>query len=482
MKNWLPHNVIRHHIHLLQLENYHLRRFLRAVVQQFHRKDARAPDITWTYKLSLVTAIAGVLQTAAAWLFVQLFSLSLAYSILLGVGILMLTSFVFVVFVSLAVVIVWPIDWVLKKGIVWLSKRKLQRINPRVVAVAGSYGKTTMKQTIATMLEEEYSVAATPGNKNTPLGVARAIRNELTEETEVFVVEMGEYQRGDIKELCEITTPEISIVTGINEAHLARFGSIENTMTAIFEVVEYADEDATIIANADDERVRENIQEVAGNQKQIRFYSAHNHKRSPYRTTDRELHTDGSGISFELMKRSERIGTFKVPHMAEYIIGNIIAALLVGEAMDTPPHVLRSGISHLTPAEHRLEPIAMPEDIVVIDDSYNGNPDGAAAAISTLAKFADRRKIYVTPGLVEMGDKSEHIHRTIGRNLADVADIVVLVDTSAAVDIKNGLELEDYDGGIVVVDSMEAAQGYLSGHVQEGDVVLFQNDWPQNYQ
>lgn len=481
MKRFLPYNLIIHHIKLLQLENYELKRFFRAVMRRYVSRNSARVDVTWTMKLYLVTVIAFLLQVFVAWeVSLLLFSNMFATGVMVVILFIAL-SYLFFVFAGVATILIRPFDRIAKRFIIWRAVQKMKRTDVNVVGITGSYGKTTMKEVVSKLLREQCNVLKTAENKNTPLGIARTILQDLTEDTDVFVVEMGAYTRGDIRTLCEIAQPQISILTGINEAHLQRFGSLKNTIAAKFEIVEHAASDATIILNADDDRVMKHKDEFIAGSQEVVYYSAKNNKHSPYRTVEKTFHTDGSGISFELMKGSERLGTFKVPFLADYIIGNIIAALLVGESIGISPEETRSGISKLKPAPHRLEVRRGNMGVTVIDDSYNGNPDGAHAAIETLKKFHNRRKIYVTPGLVEMGDRASSVHKEIGRALANAADLVVLVRTSATEDIQSGLAQENFDGGVVVVDSMEAAQGYLSAHLEKGDVVLFQNDWPENY-
>lgn len=476
------YNVILHHIKLLQLENYNLGRFFSVIFARYVPRGATRADVTWTMKLVLVTGIAIAIQVGASWGLSSLPVLSFGGRAVLAVILFIILGYMFFIFLSVSTLLVRPIDQVARRFIVLQAKRKMKQLNDlTVIGITGSYGKTTMKETVGTLGGEAREVVTTEENKNTPLGIARTIRGRISESTDIFVVEMGAFQKGDIRELCQIATPNVSIMTGINEAHLERFGSLENTVEAKFEIVENAAPDAEVIINAGDTRVVGHVHEYLQSNQNLHYYSASNDTKCHYRIEGKTFHQDGSGISFDLFKNSDKIGYFKIPFLADYIIGNVIAGFIVAEVLDIDPTEIKSGVSKLTPAPHRLEPQVNRSGVVVIDDSYNGNPDGAEAAIEVLGKFEERRKIYVTPGLVEMGERTKEVHEMIGHQLADVADIVVLIETSAAEHIQVGLRAAGFDGQTVSVDSMEGAQGYLAGHLEKNDVVLFQNDWPENY-
>ena len=144
---------------------------------------------------------------------------------------------------------------------------------------------------------------------------------------------------------------------------------------------------------------------------------------------------------------------------------------------------IEAGLKKIKTPAHRLQPILNREkNILVIDDSYNGNPDGVEEAIKTLSLFKKRRKIFVTPGLVEIGNKSRVVHEKIGKRLNDVANIVILIKDSVSPNIEEGLIKSGFDKeNIIWFDSMMEAQNNLGTILKSGDVVLFQNDWPDNY-
>ncbi len=446
-----PVKAIKSQLYLLQLENYDLLRFFRLMWTT--RGGFRLPKprkrITWTPKLSVVFFISGLLAAGSA----VFPALALgAYKFWFLLFFLWLWLWIYFLFIVLAVVLLWPADFLLKQIIIGRAKRKIQKFPElTIIGITGSYGKTTMKEILATVLKQKFLVLKTPENINTPLGLARLILDKLQPDIQVLVVEMGAYKRGDIQALCELARPRIAILTGINEAHLERFRSLENTIAAKFEILENSAADGLVFLNQDDERVTANYQKFASGKK-IKFYSSRDGR-------ERQL-----------------------PLLGDYARGIVSAAVMVAQELGLSDEQINGGVAEIQPIPHRLQLIQNRNGITIIDDSYNANPDGAREAIKVLGRFAGRRKIYVTPGLVEMGERSVAIHREIGKLLAQSADLVVLIKNSATPSIAEGLRAAGYPADrIKWYDEAQSAYAAVPHILKAGDVVLFQNDWPDNY-
>jgi len=343
-----------------------------------------------------------------------------------------------------------------------------------------------MKEVLAAILGEKFKILKTPESVNTPIGISRLILNNLDRSIQVFIVEMGAYQRGDIKKLCEIARPDIAVLTGINEAHLERFGSLENTIQAKFEIVENAREGALVLLNGEDERVKGNYQRFVGEKRAVFYFSNTPHL---------------AGLPAHPLPQGER-DKLNIPLLGEYIWGVLNACGIMAKELGMTEDEIRRGIQNIQSIPHRLQLIEnRAAGITVVDDSYNGNPDGVREAIKALSRFEGRRKIYITPGLVEMGERTREIHNEIGKQLALVADIVILIKNSVTPFIEEGIinlvpTLSSQpppkasagtargEGGkskIIWFDSAEAAHNSLTNILKPGDVILFQNDWPDNY-
>lgn len=473
-----------YHTYLLQLENYTVKRSLHVAVRDGFVVPGsfQFSNITWTKKLSLITLLAAVFTVGVPAGLLLLFPTSVSV-VITAVLVFIVSASWFIVPLAVATLIVRPVDRVIRYWLKRKAKNKLDALTgTTVIGVTGSYGKTTMKQTLKTLLSGQLNVAATPESFNKPVSVARFIRRQVDADTDVAIIEMGAYQQGDITDLCTLAEPDIGVLCGINEAHLQRFGSMENTIQSKFEIVRNARDDALVVLNAGDSTVTDRFQEFMQDDQQAAFFSAQNDELCRYRIEEKRFHEDGSGWSARFYKDGEEIGYTKVPHLGEYILGNVMAGLIIGDRFDLDLDQVLKRSAHITPAERRLQPIQRTTDgILVIDDSYNGTLDGVKAALDTLDRFVGRRKVVVTTGLVETGEKTEDIHKQIGQRLAQTADVIVLVETSVTKWIKAGLESEDYSGEMYTFANRRKTQSAINDLTVSGDVVLFQNDWPENY-
>lgn len=481
-----PWSAIKNHIYLLQLENYQLQRYGRTLrVRGWQRYETRQ-QVVWTAKLKAAVFIAAVLQLlAAVAVYVAVATaveLPLA-RLIIALAVYAAGGWVFGFWLSAAALALAPADYLIKARLVKQARQRLAR-HPAltVIGVTGSYGKTTMKEMLSAVLAEKYTVLTTAGNQNTPLGLSRLITKHLTDETEILIVEMGAYGPGDIAQLCAIARPHISVLTGVNEAHLERFGSLEVTIQTKCEIIRHAHPDALIVLNADDERVRAAAERQVHAGQRVLWYSAHNHVLSGCTITGSDFTETTLTQSAQVTCGALELGTVRTKLLADYIWGDVAAAALIGAHLQLTGAQIRQGIAALAPLEHRLQPIKGAGGILVIDDSYNGTPAGAQAAIRVLGRFTEKRKIYVTPGLVEMGARSEAVHEELGRTLAPVADLVILVENSASDSIRRGLEEAGFPAEhTIVCTSALAAHEQVKTIARAGDVILFQNDWTDNY-
>lgn len=481
-----PFKNLFYQLYLLQLENYSLRRFVRTALHRLGRESfPPRKGLVWTGKLKLLFALGLFLQiTSAHWLGVavaKMAGVETPSAYLFEVFFLYALCYVAFIFFALATVITVPIDVVIKGRIIKKAKRKLAaRTDLIIIAITGSYGKTTMKEVMATVLAGKFNVLKTPESINTPLGVARLILSSLTEKTQIFIVEMGAYYRGDIASLCALTPPDIAVLTGINESHLERFKNIGTTIATKFEIIDCLKKDGIAVLNADDERVREEYDRRA-DAPEVRWYSAHNHSRAETTVERSEFLDNGMGVSF-LLQTQRAHYHLATPLLASYALGTISAAAVVAEHLGMTPEGIEAGVALIKPVPHRLEIRRVPGDVLIIDDSYNGNPEGVREAIEVLGRFAGRRKIYLTPGLVEMGKRTQEVHRAIGNQLKNVADVVLLIDNSVTGFIRQGLEEEGFaPENIRVFSNARQAHTSLPDILKPGDVILFQNDWPEGY-
>ncbi len=374
-------------------------------------------------------------------------------------------------------VAVRPIQELDNRRFVRRARDKLAEIDPLVVGITGSFGKTTTKVCAAAVAELRGPAYATPASYNTFLGVVRAINEGLTARHRTLIAEMGAYRLGDVAELCDLVHPRIGILTAIGPAHLERFGSLDAIEQAKGELAEGLPGDGTYITTADDERC---LRTTERTQARVLLFSAAGAPNADVTAHDIEM---AEGTTRFTMRHGTEEVTVRSKLLGRHNVANLLAAAAVGISLDLPLDAIGRALSRVSPPAHRLAPILNRQaGIVVIDDAYNSNPVGAAAALEVLASHEAQRRLLVTPGMVELGDREAEENERFGTQAAAVCDLVVLVGEQRSRPIRAGLTAADFpDDRIHVVANSSEAEALLAKTTRRGDVVLFENDLPDLY-
>lgn len=343
-----------------------------------------------------------------------------------------------------------------------------------VIGVTGSFGKTSTKNYLAGILAEKYNVLVTPGNFNTLLGVIRTIREQLRPYHQVFIVEMGAKQRNDIKEICDLVHPTIGIVTAVGEMHLETFKCVENIQETKFELINSLPANGLGIINYDSEYIK-SYKGITSPCKIIRYSTKGD---GDYNAKD--IQYGASGVSFTLdngEKYSSRL-------LGVGNLLNIIASIAVADKLEVPTSKQRNAIARLQPVEHRLS-MKVANGITVLDDAYNSNPQGAKMALEVLKNFAvneGNKRIVITPGFVEMGTRQAEANKELGRTIAGCCDYAIIVNVTNREAIKSGIEEKGFPKEkYFLADSLNHAHSHLAQILRVGDVVLYENDLPDNF-
>ena len=345
------------------------------------------------------------------------------------------------------------------KKFVKRAKAKLAGSEIKVIAITGSYGKTSTKFILTEILSKKYRVLTTPRSHNTPIGIALAVNNNNLSDYDVFVAEMGARHIGDISELCRLCPPQISVITGVCGQHLETFGTFENIVKAKGEILAYTSDTAVIADDCFD-----------------LFEPFPAQKERCTCVTDIECSPEGTSFTLTLGGKSGRVSTKLLGRHSACNIGIAAqTAYLAGMSFEE----IAGAVGGLEFIEHRLQLIKA-NGVNILDDGYNSNVKGARAALEVLDSFGGR-KIVVTPGLVELGVLEESENYELGKNLVGY-DSVILVGDTLVTPIRRGYT----DGGgdaekIVTVPTLDEAQERLKGFIQTGDTVLFLNDLPDIY-
>ncbi len=450
------------------------------------KKTKRLVRLCITFAVTLTVFVFGLMLLCSAiaiWIGDEIVWL-LRYSLICGVPILL----PYILFV--AYLINEPMEELIKRHYIRQAKTKLDNTDVLRIGITGSYGKTSVKEILRTILSQKYRVLATPASYNTPLGIAITVKS-LDSTHDVFIAEMGARNKGDIKDLALLVKPDYGVLTGINNQHLESFGTIENIKNTKFELFETLARGAGDgvdglndgqgrngkgFFSSDNEGARELYERFGGEKYLAGIGGAENDL-----VTATELSTSEQGTSFTLNIAGEEPVACNTVLLGKHSVSNICLAAAVAYKVGLTPEEIAKGINRLQSVGHRLELVPNNKKIVIIDDSYNCNEDGAKAAMEVLDTFKGR-KIVVTPGLVELGKMENVANLSFGTLLAAHADKVIVIGKHNAEMIINGLTAGGMDkADISFAKNLNKGNEILNGMLAEGDVVLFENDLPDNY-
>ncbi len=343
------------------------------------------------------------------------------------------------------------------------ATRRLAEVHPRVVAITGSYGKTSTKNHLRQLLSGVLAVVASPRSYNNRAGLSRAINENLVDGTEVFVAEMGTYGPGEIRALTSWCVPEIAVVTALGPVHLERMGSLEVIEAAKHEITERA---ATVVLNADDDRLARWPDSLRAAGKRV--ITAGSQRPADVRVAPA---AGEWSIVFDGHERARVAAVVGVQPT------NLACALAAARALGVDEDTLVRGLARVEPVANRLAVATAPSGVVVIDDTFNANPASAAAALDALSSLAVAgRRVVVTPGLVELGREQHTENLKLARRAEALGDELVVVKRTNALALEAG-----YGKPARRFDSLPEAVAWVRGALGPGDAVLYLNDLPDHY-
>lgn len=378
---------------------------------------------------------------------------------------------------ALAGLVAWPIE----KAISELYFRDAQRILKERrdlirIGITGSYGKTSVKFILGTLLSEKYQTLVTPSSFNTPMGVTKIIRTKLQPAHQVFVAEMGARHVGDIKELCRLVHPTYGVLTSVGPQHLDTFKTIERIKGTKYELMDAVPGNGCCFFPDDGAICRELYDKTAKTKRLCCLNGQHGDAD----VWAEDMSVSAEGSTFMLCTRDDRIQcTARL--LGEHNIQNVLLAASVCLYLGMTLKQIARGIAKLQPVEHRLQLLSNAGGMTIIDDAFNSNPKGSAAALRVLAQFPQRR-IIITPGMVELGADEAKYNHDFGVQMAGCVDIAILVGLKHSQPIAEGLKDAGFqEESIHQVASLDAAAALLRQIGRAGDTVLFENDLPDHY-
>lgn len=357
--------------------------------------------------------------------------------------------------------------------------KAILRSNPdmTIIGVTGSYGKTSVKFFLQTLLQQKYSVLVTPESYNTPMGVVITIRKFMKPSHQIFICEMGARYVGEIREICDLVHPHHGIITSIGPQHLDTFGGIENVKKTKFELADALPEGGMLFLNGDNEYIADYL-EKHGGYDNVTFYHS---EGSGEGYVARDIKVSNLGTEFTVIAPDGETETYQMKLIGAHNVIDVMGAIAVANRFGIALKDLRIPVRRLRPVQHRME---MKENgnVTIIDDAFNSNPIGSKAAVETLALF-DGTRILITPGMVELGEEEAEYNRKFGTYAADCCDWILLVGAKHTEPIREGILSKGFpEKKCLVFDKVEDAIDYAYKIKGQGHkYILLENDLPDNY-
>lgn len=410
------------------------------------------------------------------FIFVSIFSFfliafSTEYLSFVKFGVLCFVPIFMPIIVPLVHIILIPHEKIIINGYVARAKLKLKKCpNLIKIGITGSFGKTSTKYILNSILCEKYKVCMSPHSFNTLPGLCKVVNNYLELDDEILISEMGAKNVGDIKKLSNLIHPKYALLTGVGTQHMLSFKTKENILKTKFELVESLPQDGIAIFNGENEGSKELFDRCQTKKILV-------HKKGEI--TANNIDFDENGTSFKL-KIYENEYDVKTKLLGSHFVQNILFCVQMAKELGVTDKQIIKGIEKLSPVPHRLELIKTPTNFI-LDDAYNASVEGSEMALAVLKKMPGR-KIVITPGIVELGNLEKQENINFGKKIAKVADFVVIVNKLNFNDIKVGLNAENFgDEKIYQAEDLEKAKILMKDFVKEGDTILFENDLPDNY-
>ncbi|MGL4522403.1 MAG: Mur ligase family protein, partial [Bacilli bacterium] len=345
----------------------------------------------------------------------------------------------------------------------------------KVIGITGSYGKTSVKNVVGSILGTQYHTLITPESYNTPMGVTITTRRDLQPIHDVYVVEMGAKQKGDIAEICDLVGQKYAILTAVGPQHLETFGSLETVQSTKFELVETLPADGIAFLNWDDENIRSYPYKFKGKVVKYGIQREDVDFRAANATYDER------GASFTFVSATGETVDVTTKLLGEHNILNIVAGMSVGATFGVPYEKMVSAVRKMKPVKHRLELIKRGGNITIIDNSFNSNPEGSKMSVNVLGRMPGK-KVIITPGMIELGEKEYELNKAFGKHAAEVCDYCIFVGRKQTKPLQEGaIEAGATENNMYVAKDLWDAMNHLNGIVDGPTYVLLENDLPDSF-
>jgi len=386
------------------------------------------------------------------------------------------------VLTSLLVLAFQPLAVALRNQVLKQAKRKINGMEKLlVIGVTGSYGKTSVKEFLATILSKKYKVLKTTQHQNSEIGISNCIISNLKDDHEIFVVEMGAYNKGGIKLLTNIVSPKIGILTGINEQHMATYGSLENTIKTKFELISSLPPDGLAVLNYDDSNIKgAKINDFNQNIKNIKFYSVFDKKADIWAEN---VKVDINSLSFKIKAKDGDEADFQLNLLGFHNIHNVLAAAACAKYLGINLAEISKACLEIDPLQSGVQLKNGINNLNLLDATYSANPTVVISHLEYL-KLWPGKKIIIMPCLIELGKASKEVHEKIGEKIAEVCDLAIVTTRDRVGEIKEGANRFIARGEqrklppIIFIENSNQILEKIKSFTDPGDVVLLESRVP----
>ena len=381
------------------------------------------------------------------------------------------------VIISLIVLLFQPFFVLMRNGIMKRASEKIKQFpNLKVIAITGSYGKTSTKEFLTTILSKKYKILSTSKHQNAEIGIAKCILDDLTEKHQIFIAEVGAYDKGKVKEVCSMLKPKIGIVTGVNEQHLALFGSMDNLLSGEGgrELAEFLEKDGLLIVSGDNKYCLDLIKKFNGKEK---IYSESN------KVIDADIWAESASVhrnyvSFIAKNKKGELADFRANVLGKQNVQNLLGAILVARELGMNFGEISDALTQIKQEQAGMILRQGNHGIDVIDSSYSANPDGVFADLEYLSIFT-QKKVIVMPCLIELGGKSRYIHEKIGKKIGKTCGMAIITAKDYFEQLKKGAMESGMKGSsIIFCEKPEEIYSLITLFCKSGDAVLLEGRVP----
>jgi UDP-N-acetylmuramoyl-tripeptide--D-alanyl-D-alanine ligase len=372
------------------------------------------------------------------------------------------------------VLIFQPAAFLLRSFVIQKAKKKREKIKDLlVIGICGSYGKTSTKEFLATILEEKFpgKVLKTKEHQNSEVGISKCILEDLKESHKIFIVEMGAYNKGGIKLLCDIVKPKIGIITGVNEQHLATFGSMENLISAEGgkELIESLPENGLVIFNGENEILRKIYQET---KKKKRIVGV---SKKEFDLWAGNIKVKKEVLFFQVFAKDGEIGDFNLNLIGAQNIQNLLLAICCAKELGMSLEEVSRAAKKIRQEQSGVRLIKTKDGLNVIDATYSANPDSVIFHLEYL-KIWPGKRVIVMPCLIELGKKSKEIHKKIGKKIYEVCDLAIIITRDRFKEIK-----EEAKEKAIFLENLGEIYEKIKQFNGENDIILLEGRLPKKF-